>query len=111
MLRAVWCERRIQMTCDTKISGQDRAPILRLLKLARRGCRGTGPCEPDIGVAANGVHLADLPATGLVIGRQLFVLLRQSFGSSYERLQAVKAKYDPENLFRSTFNIAPARET
>ncbi len=38
-------------------------------------------------------------------------LLRQSFGSSYERLQAVKAKYDPENLFRSTFNIAPARPT
>ena len=34
-------------------------------------------------------------------------LLRQSFGSSYERLQAVKAKYDPDNLFRSTFNIAP----
>jgi FAD/FMN-containing dehydrogenase len=38
-------------------------------------------------------------------------LLRQSFGSSYERLQAVKAKYDPENLFRSTFNIAPAGQT
>jgi FAD/FMN-containing dehydrogenase len=35
-------------------------------------------------------------------------LLRQSFGSSYERLQAVKAKYDPENVFRSTFNIEPA---
>jgi FAD/FMN-containing dehydrogenase len=34
--------------------------------------------------------------------------LRQSFGSSYERLQTVKAKYDPENLFRSTFNIVPA---
>jgi hypothetical protein len=35
-------------------------------------------------------------------------LLRQSFGSSYERLQAIKAKYDPENVFRSTFNIVPA---
>jgi FAD/FMN-containing dehydrogenase len=35
-------------------------------------------------------------------------LLRQSFGSSYERLQAVKATYDPDNVFRSTFNVAPA---
>jgi FAD/FMN-containing dehydrogenase len=35
-------------------------------------------------------------------------LLRQSFGKSYERLQAVKAKYDPDNVFRSTFNIVPA---
>jgi FAD/FMN-containing dehydrogenase len=34
-------------------------------------------------------------------------LLRQSFGGSYERLQAVKARYDPDNVFRSTFNIAP----
>ena len=34
-------------------------------------------------------------------------LLRQSFGSSYERLQAAKAKYDPDNVFRSTFNIMP----
>jgi FAD/FMN-containing dehydrogenase len=32
-------------------------------------------------------------------------LLRASFGSSYPRLQKVKATYDPENLFRSTFNI------
>jgi FAD/FMN-containing dehydrogenase len=32
-------------------------------------------------------------------------LLRASFGESYSRLQEVKAKYDPENFFRSTFNI------
>jgi FAD/FMN-containing dehydrogenase len=34
-------------------------------------------------------------------------ILRQSFGKSYERLQSIKAKYDPDNVFRSTFNIAP----
>jgi FAD/FMN-containing dehydrogenase len=32
-------------------------------------------------------------------------LLQESFGASYGRLQAVKAAYDPENLFRSTFNV------
>jgi hypothetical protein len=34
--------------------------------------------------------------------------LRASYGGSFERLGAVKAKYDPDNLFRSNFNIAPA---
>ena len=34
--------------------------------------------------------------------------LRASYGASFERLGAIKAKYDPENLFRSNFNIAPA---
>jgi FAD/FMN-containing dehydrogenase len=32
-------------------------------------------------------------------------LLRASYGDSYARLQEVKAKYDPDNLFRSNFNI------
>jgi FAD/FMN-containing dehydrogenase len=34
-------------------------------------------------------------------------LLRKSFGKSYERLQSIKAKYDPENLFRANLNIVP----
>ena len=34
--------------------------------------------------------------------------LRASYGASFERLGAIKAKYDPDNLFRSNFNIAPA---
>jgi FAD/FMN-containing dehydrogenase len=34
--------------------------------------------------------------------------LRASFGSSYARLQDVKAKYDPENVFRSNLNITPS---
>lgn len=32
-------------------------------------------------------------------------LLRVSYGSSYERLKEVKAKYDPENVFRGSFSI------
>jgi FAD binding domain-containing protein/berberine-like enzyme len=34
-------------------------------------------------------------------------LLRASYGESYERLQQIKAKYDPENLFRSALTITP----
>lgn len=34
-------------------------------------------------------------------------MVRGSFGENYGRLQAVKAKYDPDNLFRTNFNISP----
>ena len=30
------------------------------------------------------------------------------FGANYQRLQAVKTKYDPENFFRSNQNVSPA---
>jgi FAD/FMN-containing dehydrogenase len=35
--------------------------------------------------------------------------VRKSYGANYERLAQVKAKYDPENLFRLNQNIHPAR--
>jgi FAD/FMN-containing dehydrogenase len=33
-------------------------------------------------------------------------LVRESYGGNYGRLQQIKARYDPDNLFRSTLNIA-----
>ena len=40
-------------------------------------------------------------------GEEGDALLRASFGENYERLRRVKARYDPENLFRSNLNIVP----
>ncbi len=35
-------------------------------------------------------------------------LLQGAYDANYERLQAVKVKYDPDNLFHGALNIAPA---
>jgi len=37
--------------------------------------------------------------------------LKAAFGENYERLAQIKAKWDPENLFRANKNIAPAGVT
>ena len=46
--------------------------------------------------------------------RQLHVRRRrhraaENYGANYERLSAVKAAYDPDNLFHVNQNIAPAK--
>jgi FAD/FMN-containing dehydrogenase len=33
--------------------------------------------------------------------------VREAFGANYARLAAIKARYDPENVFRSNHNVLP----
>ncbi len=40
-------------------------------------------------------------------GEEKEAMLRASYGPNYDRLVALKTKYDPENLFRMNLNIAP----
>lgn len=43
------------------------------------------------------------------LGEEHDALLREAHGDNYERLVALKTKYDPSNLFRMNLNIQPAR--
>lgn len=36
-------------------------------------------------------------------------MMRTTFGSAYERLEALKDKYDPMNFFSRNQNITPSR--
>jgi FAD/FMN-containing dehydrogenase len=42
------------------------------------------------------------------LGEEKEALARAGYGANYERLTALKAKYDPDNLFRMNINIPPA---
>jgi FAD/FMN-containing dehydrogenase len=42
------------------------------------------------------------------LGEEEHSLARAGYGANYVRLTALKAKYDPENLFRMNINIPPA---
>jgi hypothetical protein len=55
--------------------------------------------EPQL---SRGVYVNDL-------GDETDERVRAAYGANYERLVAVKAKYDPANLFRLNQNIAPPR--
>jgi hypothetical protein len=42
------------------------------------------------------------------LGEEQEALARAGYGANYDRLSSLKAKYDPDNLFRMNINIPPA---
>jgi FAD/FMN-containing dehydrogenase len=53
---------------------------------------------------SNGAVYLNFPG----LGEERDALARAGYGENYERLTSLKAKYDPDNLFRMNINIPPA---
>jgi FAD/FMN-containing dehydrogenase len=61
--------------------------------------------------AAMGPHLTDLRYVNYLDADDAAAgeaPVRGAYGPNYERLAALKAKYDPDNVLRSNFNVSPA---
>lgn len=72
-----------------------------------------GPAHPDIQWCRDYFAAMEPHATGGVYVNFMHndeseARVRAAYGSSYDRLAAVKRRYDPENVFRSNQNIKPA---
>ncbi len=72
-----------------------------------------GPSHPDIGWCREYFGAMEPHATGGVYVNFLHndegeARVRAAYGSRYDRLARIKARYDPDNVFRSNQNIRPA---
>jgi FAD/FMN-containing dehydrogenase len=47
--------------------------------------------------------------TGNYVADEGDAVARAAYGSNYDRLAALKSKYDPTNLFRMNHNIKPSQ--
>ncbi len=90
-------------------SGRDAAHALNINAAWKEG----GPGHPDIGWCREHFAAMEPHATGGVYVNFLHndegeARVRAAYGDRYDRLAQVKARYDPDNVFRSNQNILPA---
>jgi len=74
-----------------------------------------GPHHPDIAWCRDYFAALQPHATGEVYVNFLHndegeARIRAAYGARYERLARIKARYDPDNVFRSNQNIRPAAD-
>jgi FAD/FMN-containing dehydrogenase len=90
-------------------SGRDAAHAMNINAAWESG----GPDHPDVDWCRTYFAAMQPHATGGVYVNFLHndegdLRVRAAYGSHYERLARIKARYDPDNVFRSNQNIAPA---
>jgi FAD/FMN-containing dehydrogenase len=96
----------------TAASGRDAAHALNINASWAEG----GPAHPDIAWCREYAAAIAPHATGGVYVNFLHndegeARVRAAYGGHYDRLAAIKARYDPKNVFRSNQNIKPAAAT
>jgi FAD/FMN-containing dehydrogenase len=90
-------------------SGRDAAHAININAAWREG----GPSHPDIDWCRSCFTALQAHATGGVYVNFMHndegeARVRAAYGARYERLSRIKARYDPDNVFRSNQNIQPA---
>jgi FAD/FMN-containing dehydrogenase len=95
---------------DTAYGGRD----VQFLVTAEASWTDPGQTDEAIAWAREVIDAMEPYTTGAVylnfpgLGEEKDDLARAGYGANYDRLTALKTKYDPDNLFRMNINIPPA---
>ena len=85
---------------------QDAADTEKCIRWARECWQALTPFyEPSVYVNALDGHLVEMDADPTMLGDRAQDRIRAAYGPNYDRLVALKAKYDPTNFFHLNANI------